>query len=66
MFFLTLRYMAGYKCKVTGSSSTKQLAQAQVPKYCANDTSECVDGAKQILVMNRKARNQKPLNCGGC
>ncbi|QKX59718.1 uncharacterized protein TRUGW13939_06860 [Talaromyces rugulosus] len=50
-------YMAGYKCKVTGSSSTKQLAQAQVPKYCANDTSECVGGAKQILVMNQADGN---------
>lgn len=49
------RYMAGYKCKVTGSTSTKTLATAQVPKYCAGNPSQCVQGAKQILVMNRKS-----------
>lgn len=46
--------MAGYKCTVTGSNSTKQVAPAQAPVYCADDESKCVAGAKQMIVFQRK------------
>lgn len=48
------RYMQGFKCNVTGSTSTKTLAPAQVPVYCGDDSSKCVQGAKQMLAFNRE------------
>jgi hypothetical protein len=47
--------MAGYKCNITGSTSSKKVAPAQVPVYCADDASKCVKGAKQMIVFNRKS-----------
>jgi hypothetical protein len=47
--------MAGYKCNVTDVTSTKQLAPAQPPVYCEDDSSKCVAGAKQMIAWNRKA-----------
>lgn len=46
--------MSNYKCHVTGTSSTKQLALAKAPAYCQDDQSKCVTGAKQIIAWNRK------------
>lgn len=46
--------MQGFKCNVTGSTSTKTLAPAQVPVYCGDDSSKCVQGAKQMLAFNRE------------
>ena len=54
--------MAGYKCMVTGSTSTKTLATAQVPKYCPGNSGACTKGAKQILVMNRKLCTSRMRN----
>ena len=48
------RYMAGYKCNVTGSTSSKQVAPAQVAAYCEGDSTKCVKGAKQMIAFNRK------------
>ena len=50
---LETRYMAGYKCNVTGSTSSKKIAAAQVAAYCEEDTSKCVKGAKQMIAFNR-------------
>lgn len=47
--------MAGYKCNVTGSTSSKKVASAQVAAYCADDTSKCVKGAKQMIAFNRES-----------
>jgi hypothetical protein len=47
--------MAGYKCNVTGSTSSKKVAAAQVATYCADDTSKCVKGAKQMIAFNRES-----------
>ena len=46
--------MAGYKCNVTGSTSTKKVAPAQVAAYCEDDSTKCVQGAKQMIAFNRK------------
>jgi len=43
------RYMQGFKCNVTGATSTAPLAKAQAPVYCADDASKCVTGAKQMI-----------------
>lgn len=45
--------MAGYKCNVTGSTSTKKIGTAQIAKYCEDDASKCVKGAKQMIAFNR-------------
>ncbi|KAL2870969.1 lignocellulolytic auxiliary activity family 14 protein [Aspergillus lucknowensis] len=50
-------YMAGYKCEVRGATSTKQLAAAQAPVYCEDDSSKCVTGAKQMIAWNQKTGN---------
>ncbi|KAL1979653.1 hypothetical protein VTN96DRAFT_5398 [Rasamsonia emersonii] len=50
-------YMQGFKCNVTGSTSTKTLAPAQVPVYCGDDSSKCVQGAKQMLAFNQQSGN---------
>ena len=42
-------YMQGFKCIVTGSSSTKKLAVAKPAVYCEDDPSQCVKGAKQMV-----------------
>lgn len=52
--------MANYKCHVTGSSSSRQLAPAKPPAYCANDQSKCVAGAKQMVAWNRKLPSTPP------
>lgn len=51
------RYMQGFKCKVTGATSTKTLAKAQIPVYCEDDQSKCVKGAKQMLAWHQKTGN---------
>ncbi|RHZ45093.1 lignocellulolytic auxiliary activity family 14 protein [Aspergillus thermomutatus] len=50
-------YMAGSKCNVTGSTSSKKVATAQVAAYCADDTSKCVKGAKQMIAFNQQTGN---------
>jgi hypothetical protein len=47
--------MAGYKCNVTGSTSSRKVAPAKVPVYCADDSSKCVKGAKQMIAFNRES-----------
>jgi len=55
-------YMQGFKCMVTGSNSNRRLAQAQVPRYCANFPQNCVRGAKQMMVYEQAEGNnvQRP------
>ena len=47
-------YMQNHRCKVTGASSDKQLAPAKAPAWCAEDSSKCIKGAKQMLAWNRE------------
>ncbi len=47
------RYMQGFKCQVT-NPGTKQIAKAKPPVWCADDSSKCRKGAKQMIVFNRK------------
>lgn len=55
------RYMAGYKCNVTGSTSSKKVATAQVAKYCEDNNDGCVKGAKQMIAFNRKISRSRNL-----
>ncbi|KAF2267182.1 hypothetical protein CC78DRAFT_92548 [Lojkania enalia] len=50
-------YMQGFKCKVTGATSTSPLSKAQVPAFCEDDQSKCVKGAKQMLAWHQKTGN---------
>ncbi|KAF2006089.1 hypothetical protein P154DRAFT_606502 [Amniculicola lignicola CBS 123094] len=50
-------YMQGFKCKVTGATSTTPIGKAQVPVYCENDASKCVSGPKQMLAWHQKDGN---------
>ncbi|ETI20580.1 hypothetical protein G647_08618 [Cladophialophora carrionii CBS 160.54] len=50
-------YMQGFKCMVTGATSTAPLAKAQPPVMCDQDTSKCVKGAKQMIVWNQLTGN---------
>jgi len=53
--------MAGYKCNVTGSTSSKKVATAQVAKYCEDNNDGCVKGAKQMIAFNRKISRSRNL-----
>ncbi|KIL67972.1 hypothetical protein M378DRAFT_9212 [Amanita muscaria Koide BX008] len=50
-------YHLGYKCKVTGATSTTPIPQAQPPVWCEDDMSKCVTGAKQMLYWNQLEGN---------
>ncbi|CAI7579791.1 unnamed protein product [Penicillium pancosmium] len=50
-------YMAGYKCNVTQSTSSKKVAPAQIAKYCDDDTTKCVKGSKQMIAFNQQTGN---------
>jgi hypothetical protein len=50
-------YMQGFKCKVTGATSTTPVGKGKAPTYCADDTSKCVSGPKQMIVWNQKDGN---------
>ncbi|KAH8821320.1 hypothetical protein F5884DRAFT_840582 [Xylogone sp. PMI_703] len=58
-------YMGGYKCKVTGSTSTKKVGTAKPPTYCANDASKCQKGPKQMIVWNQLEANNVNVPAGG-
>ena len=49
--------MQGFKCNVTGATSTARLAKAKAPVYCADDASKCVRGAKQMIAWNQLTGN---------
>ncbi|OXA37882.1 uncharacterized protein LOC118433424 isoform X2 [Folsomia candida] len=53
-------YMQGFKCKVTGSTSTRRLAPAQPPRYCPN-FNECTRGAKQMIATRQAEGNNIEL-----
>ncbi|CAI7630450.1 unnamed protein product [Penicillium crustosum] len=57
-------YMAGYKCNVTGSTSSKKVAPAQVAVYCEDDSTKCVKGAKQMVAFNQKTGNNVQVPSG--
>lgn len=49
--------MAGYRCNVTGSTSTRRIAPAQTPVYCRDDPGQCVRGAKSMIVHGQAEGN---------
>jgi hypothetical protein len=58
-------YMAGYKCNVTGATSTAPVGVAQPPVYCADDVTKCQAGPKQIIVWNQLDSNNVFPPSGG-
>jgi hypothetical protein len=50
-------YMQGFKCNVTGATSTDVVAPAQAPTYCPVDASTCVKGAKQMIAWHQADGN---------
>jgi hypothetical protein len=46
--------MAGYKCNVTDVTSSTPLPAAKPPVWCANDSSQCTKGPKQMIAWNRE------------
>ncbi|KAG2047952.1 hypothetical protein BDR06DRAFT_963293 [Suillus hirtellus] len=50
-------YMQGFKCMVTGATSTTPLATPKPPVWCEEDQSTCTQGAKQILIWNQAEGN---------
>jgi len=50
-------YMTGWKCKVTGATSTTPVAAAQPPVWCEDDQSKCVKGSKQMIYWNQQDGN---------
>jgi hypothetical protein len=56
-------YMAGYKCNVTGATSTTPVGTAKPPVFCADDSSKCQAGPKQMIIWNQaEANNVSPSN----
>lgn len=47
-------YMQGFRCNVTGATSTEPVGPGKPPVYCDGQPSECVKGPKQIIGWNRK------------
>lgn len=67
MYLLTNpRYMANYRCHVTGAKATgaKKVAAAKPAMCCASDSTKCVKGAKQLLAWHRKTENLHSPDCG--
>ncbi|KAK3373024.1 hypothetical protein B0T24DRAFT_678506 [Lasiosphaeria ovina] len=50
-------YMQNFKCHVTGATSTTLPGPAQPPVYCANNTSSCVSGPKQMIAWHQSSGN---------
>lgn len=51
------QFMAGYKCKVTGATSTTPVAKPKPAVWCQDDQSSCTQGAKQIMIWNQQEGN---------
>ncbi|KAG6818885.1 hypothetical protein H0H93_000622 [Arthromyces matolae] len=50
-------YHQGFKCKVTGATSTNAVATAKPPVWCEDNPSKCVQGAKQMIYWNQAEGN---------
>lgn len=51
-------YMAGFKCNVTGATSTTPVAAAKPPVWCPEGSgTDCVKGAKQMMAWNQLTGN---------
>jgi hypothetical protein len=46
-------YMQGFRCNVTGATSSAPVAKAQPPAYCKGEPDKCTKGAKQMLAWNQ-------------
>lgn len=56
--------MQNFKCHVTGSTSSRRLAPAQTPVWCAGNPGACRQGAKQMIVF-QQAEGNNVQNLGG-
>ena len=46
-------YHLGYKCKVTGATSTTPIGVGRPPVWCEDDQTKCVQGPKQMIYWNQ-------------
>ncbi|KAG8856696.1 hypothetical protein FRB91_000401 [Serendipita sp. 411] len=46
-------YFLPYRCKVTGNTGTRRIAQPKPATYCEGDQTKCVRGAKQPIIWNQ-------------
>ncbi|KAG6909396.1 hypothetical protein DXG01_000697 [Tephrocybe rancida] len=56
-------YHQGFKCKVTGATSTNPVAVAKPPVWCEGDSSKCTTGAKQMIYWHQLDGNN--INVSG-
>lgn len=49
--------MEGFKCTVTGATSTTPLGTPKPAVWCEDDPSKCVSGPKQMLIWNQAEGN---------
>ncbi|KAH8824929.1 hypothetical protein DL96DRAFT_1611296 [Flagelloscypha sp. PMI_526] len=50
-------YMQAFRCKVTGQTGTRALANPAPPTWCEDDPTKCTKGAKQMLYWNQAELN---------
>ncbi|KAG5634885.1 hypothetical protein H0H81_000415 [Sphagnurus paluster] len=50
-------YHQGFKCMVTGATSTAPVAVGKPPVWCEDDQSKCTKGAKQMIYWNQQDGN---------
>ncbi|KAM0287373.1 hypothetical protein ACHAO9_007777 [Fusarium lateritium] len=58
------RYMQNFKCRVTGTSSTKRIGPAKIPVPCLNDESKCTKGPKQMIAWHQSGGNNVDSDIG--
>lgn len=49
--------MEGFKCEITGATSSIPLGTPKPPVWCEDDPSKCVTGPKQIMIWNQAEGN---------
>ncbi|KAH8647413.1 hypothetical protein BGZ61DRAFT_311836, partial [Ilyonectria robusta] len=50
-------YLQNHRCKVTGSTPTKNLGTPNPPAWCRHEPSKCVAGPKQMMAWNQLEGN---------
>ncbi|KAI1389249.1 uncharacterized protein F4822DRAFT_194273 [Hypoxylon trugodes] len=57
-------YMQNFRCRVTGSTSTKTVAAAKSAVFCGDGKTPCIEGAKQMIAWNQIDGNNFEMPAG--
>lgn len=57
-------YMQGFKCKVTGATSTIPVAPGKPPTWCEGNSTACTQGAKQMIYFNQQDGTNVDVSVG--